>query len=88
MNKNLFIIGIIAVVIFLCAFKKRNWWENVYSSEELAILDRMECSILNQLDEIEKKLDDMENKFDDILNKLDSTENKIDDIEFELALKN
>lgn len=57
-KKKLFIV-ITILVLVLAVFRKREWWENTYSSKELAILDLMECNILNKLDQIEEKIDQL-----------------------------
>lgn len=72
MNLRLFLfIGLIVVMtIFLGSGKKS--WGDLYESEELAVLDRIECSVLNKLDKIESKLEDLESKLDDIELTVDS----------------
>lgn len=88
MKKTLIFLGILVAIIFFSAFNKNNWWSNVYSSEELAVLDRIECAVLNKLDELEEKISNLDSKLDDIESKIDDTESKIDDIESELMFKN
>lgn len=67
MERNHLILIIIGIAALgFAVLKPKEWWESCYSTKEEAILDRMNCDILNKLDKIQSTVDSIKSTVDDI----------------------